>query len=81
MCLSPSPQAEAPALDVLPEKRLGAPAAQLCEETSGCRAELLSVKAHVAELEGKVSPSTCWMGNMGDQGEEKGPCLLQTASG
>ncbi|XP_021144219.2 fas-binding factor 1 isoform X3 [Columba livia] len=54
VCLSPSPQAEAPALDVLPEKRLGAPAAQLCEETSGCRAELLSVKAHVAELEGKV---------------------------
>ncbi|XP_065708396.1 fas-binding factor 1 isoform X2 [Patagioenas fasciata] len=51
---APLTQAEAPALDVLPEKRLGAPAAQLCEESSGCRAELLSVKAHVAELEGKV---------------------------
>ncbi|KAK2528546.1 hypothetical protein Q9233_007517 [Columba guinea] len=51
---APLTQAEAPALDVLPKKRLGAPAAQLCEETSGCRAELLSVKAHVAELEGKV---------------------------
>ncbi|XP_065504176.1 fas-binding factor 1 [Caloenas nicobarica] len=53
---SPAPltQAEAPALDVLPEKRLGAPTAQLCEETSGCRAELLSAQARVAELESQV---------------------------
>ncbi|XP_064891246.1 fas-binding factor 1 homolog [Columba livia] len=48
---------------------------------SDCRAELLSAQAHVAELESQESPSACWMGAMGDPGEEKGPCLLQTASG
>ncbi|NXJ68276.1 FBF1 factor, partial [Rostratula benghalensis] len=52
--LSPSPQAESPALGLLHERRLGAPVAQLHEDAMGCRAALLSAQARVAELESQV---------------------------
>ncbi|PKU32934.1 hypothetical protein llap_16762 [Limosa lapponica baueri] len=52
--LSPSPQAESPALGLLHERRLGTPAAQLHEDATGCRAALLSAQARVAELESQV---------------------------
>ncbi|NXE75976.1 FBF1 factor, partial [Cochlearius cochlearius] len=47
-------QDESPALGLLLERRLGAPAAQLFEDASGCRAALLSTQARVAELESQV---------------------------
>ncbi|NXF30228.1 FBF1 factor, partial [Nyctibius bracteatus] len=46
--------AESSALGLLHERRLGAPAAQLHEDTSGCQAALLSAQARVAELESQV---------------------------
>ncbi|NXT17975.1 FBF1 factor, partial [Syrrhaptes paradoxus] len=52
--LSPSPQAESPALGLLQERRLGAATAPLGEDASGCRALLLSAQARVAELESQV---------------------------
>ncbi|KAM6104799.1 fas-binding factor 1 homolog [Pterocles gutturalis] len=51
---APQLQAESPALGLLHERRLGAPAAQLGEDASGCRALLLSTQARVAELESQV---------------------------
>ncbi|KFQ92665.1 Fas-binding factor 1, partial [Nipponia nippon] len=51
---APQLQAESPALGLLHERRLGAPAAQLYEDASGCRAALLSAQARVAELESQV---------------------------
>ncbi|KAM6050033.1 fas-binding factor 1 homolog [Theristicus caerulescens] len=51
---APQLQAESPALGSLHERRLGAPAAQLYEDASGCRAALLSAQARVAELESQV---------------------------
>ncbi|KAM9222229.1 fas-binding factor 1 [Leptosomus discolor] len=51
---APQLQAESPALGLLHEKRLGEPAAQLCEDASGCRAALLAAQARVAELESQV---------------------------
>ncbi|XP_035749175.1 fas-binding factor 1 isoform X2 [Egretta garzetta] len=51
---APQLQAESPALGSLHERRLGAPAAQLFEDASGCRAALLSTQARVAELESQV---------------------------
>ncbi|KAM6194142.1 fas-binding factor 1 [Sarcoramphus papa] len=51
---APQLQAESAALGLLHERRLGAPAAQLCEDASGCRAALLSAQARVAELESQV---------------------------
>ncbi|NXI92384.1 FBF1 factor, partial [Psophia crepitans] len=47
-------QAESPVLGSLHERRLGAPAAPLCEDATGCRAALLSAQARVAELESQV---------------------------
>ncbi|NWU48505.1 FBF1 factor, partial [Dromas ardeola] len=47
-------QAESPALDLLHERRLGVPTAQLYEDAAGCRAALLSAQARVAELESQV---------------------------
>ncbi|KAF1660259.1 hypothetical protein FQA23_0005670, partial [Aptenodytes patagonicus] len=57
--LVPCPQemrgrGESPAVGLLHERRLGAPAAQLYEDASGCRAALLSAQARVAELESQV---------------------------
>ncbi|NWR79425.1 FBF1 factor, partial [Centropus unirufus] len=49
--LFPSPQAESSALGLLRERGLVAPAPQLCEDASGCRAALLSTQVRVAELE------------------------------
>ncbi|NXE12851.1 FBF1 factor, partial [Lophotis ruficrista] len=46
--------AESSALGVLAERRLGAPAAQLYEDASGCQAALLRAQARVAELESQV---------------------------
>ncbi|NXQ90340.1 FBF1 factor, partial [Nyctibius grandis] len=51
---APQLQAESSALGLLHERRLGAPAAQLHEDTSGCQAALLSAQARVAELESQV---------------------------
>ncbi|NXJ38694.1 FBF1 factor, partial [Ciconia maguari] len=51
---APQLQAESPALGLLHERRLGAPAAQLYEDATGCRAALLSAQARVAELESQV---------------------------
>ncbi|KAM6121232.1 LOW QUALITY PROTEIN: fas-binding factor 1 homolog [Pterocles gutturalis] len=51
---APQLQAESPALGLLHERRLGAPAAPLGEDASGCRALLLSAQARVAELESQV---------------------------
>ncbi|KAM6121238.1 fas-binding factor 1 homolog [Pterocles gutturalis] len=51
---APQLQAESPALRLLHERRLGAPAAPLGEDASGCRALLLSAQARVAELESQV---------------------------
>ncbi|NWI33896.1 FBF1 factor, partial [Sula dactylatra] len=51
---APQLQAESPALGLLHERRLGAPAAQLYEDASGCQAALLSAQARVAELESRV---------------------------
>ncbi|XP_009277686.1 PREDICTED: fas-binding factor 1 isoform X2 [Aptenodytes forsteri] len=51
---APQLQAESPAVGLLHERRLGAPAAQLYEDASGCRAALLSAQARVAELESQV---------------------------
>ncbi|NWH48232.1 FBF1 factor, partial [Fregata magnificens] len=51
---APQLQAESPALGLLHERRLGAPAGQLYEDASGCRAALLSAQARVAELESQV---------------------------
>ncbi|KAM9281751.1 fas-binding factor 1 [Morus bassanus] len=50
---APQLQAESPTLGLLHERRLGAPAAQLYEDTSGCQAALLSAQARVAELESR----------------------------
>ncbi|NXK09320.1 FBF1 factor, partial [Herpetotheres cachinnans] len=47
-------RAESSALGLLRESRLGAPAAQLYEDASGCQAALLSTQARVAELESQV---------------------------
>ncbi|XP_075297080.1 fas-binding factor 1 isoform X2 [Opisthocomus hoazin] len=47
-------QAESPALALLHDRRLGAPAAPLYEDATGCRAALLSAQARVAELESQV---------------------------
>ncbi|NXE27751.1 FBF1 factor, partial [Ardeotis kori] len=49
-----SHSAESSALGVLAERMLGAPAAQLYEDASGCRAALLRAQARVAELESQV---------------------------
>ncbi|NWS56135.1 FBF1 factor, partial [Chunga burmeisteri] len=46
--------AESPALGLLPEKRLGAPAAELYGDASGCRAALVTAQARVVELESQV---------------------------
>ncbi|NWW52752.1 FBF1 factor, partial [Pedionomus torquatus] len=51
---APQLQAESPALGLLHKRRLGAPIAQLHEDTMGCRAALLSAQARVAELESQV---------------------------
>ncbi|XP_075374601.1 fas-binding factor 1 isoform X2 [Mycteria americana] len=51
---APQLQAESPDLGLLHERRLGAPAAQLYEDATGCRAALLSAQARVAELESQV---------------------------
>ncbi|NXS66846.1 FBF1 factor, partial [Pandion haliaetus] len=51
---APQLQVESPAPGLLHERRLGAPAAQLYEDASGCRAALLSAQARVAELESQV---------------------------
>ncbi|XP_072736963.1 fas-binding factor 1 isoform X2 [Ciconia boyciana] len=51
---APQLQAESPALGLLHERRLGAPAAQLYEDATGCQAALLSAQARVAELESQV---------------------------
>ncbi|NXS45067.1 FBF1 factor, partial [Balaeniceps rex] len=51
---APQLQAQSPALGLLHERRLGAPAAQLYEDASGCWAALLSAQARVAELESQV---------------------------
>ncbi|XP_074682145.1 fas-binding factor 1 homolog isoform X5 [Strix aluco] len=53
-CPAPLAQAESPGLDVLHERRLGAPAAQPHEDTTGCQAALLRAQARVAELESQV---------------------------
>ncbi|NXC76258.1 FBF1 factor, partial [Anhinga anhinga] len=50
----PQEMRESPALGLLHERRLGAPAAQLYEDASGCQAALLSAQARVAELESRV---------------------------
>ncbi|CAM9135192.1 unnamed protein product, partial [Bubo scandiacus] len=47
-------QAESPALGLLHERRLGAPAAQPHEDATGCQAALLRAQARVAELESQV---------------------------
>ncbi|NXV48378.1 FBF1 factor, partial [Uria aalge] len=47
-------QTESPALSLQHERRLGAPAAQLYEDATGCQAALLSAQARVAELESQV---------------------------
>ncbi|KAM6403489.1 fas-binding factor 1 homolog [Rhynochetos jubatus] len=47
-------QAESLAPGLLRDRRPGAPAAQLCEDTSACQAALLSTQARVAELESQV---------------------------
>uniref|UniRef100_A0A8C8BK99 Fas-binding factor 1 C-terminal domain-containing protein n=1 Tax=Otus sunia TaxID=257818 RepID=A0A8C8BK99_9STRI len=46
--------AESPGLGLLHERRLGAPAAQPHEDTTGCQAVLLRAQARVAELESQV---------------------------
>ncbi|CAM9152225.1 unnamed protein product, partial [Bubo scandiacus] len=46
--------AESPALGLLHERRLGAPAAQPHEDATGCQAALLRAQARVAELESQV---------------------------
>ncbi|KAM6104817.1 fas-binding factor 1 homolog [Pterocles gutturalis] len=51
---APQLQAASPALGLLHKRRLGAPASQLGEDASGCRALLLSAQARVAELESQV---------------------------
>ncbi|KAM6345442.1 fas-binding factor 1 isoform 2-T2 [Alca torda] len=47
-------QTESPALSLQHERRLGAPAAQLYKDATGCQAALLSAQARVAELESQV---------------------------
>ncbi|KAM6438785.1 fas-binding factor 1 homolog [Rhynochetos jubatus] len=47
-------QAESLAPGLLRDRRPGAPAAQLCKDTSACQAALLSTQARVAELESQV---------------------------
>ncbi|KAM6317277.1 fas-binding factor 1 isoform 2-T2 [Podargus strigoides] len=51
---APLTQAESPALGLLHERSLGAPAAQLHKDASSCQAELLKAQARVAELENQV---------------------------
>ncbi|KAM6050569.1 fas-binding factor 1 isoform 2-T3 [Chlamydotis macqueenii] len=51
---APQLQAESSALGVLAERTLGAPAAQLYEDASGCQAALLRAQTRVAELESQV---------------------------
>ncbi|XP_074702977.1 fas-binding factor 1 isoform X8 [Strix aluco] len=51
---APLAQAESPALGLLPERRLGAPAAQPQEDATGCQAALLRAQDRVAELESQV---------------------------
>ncbi|KAM6403500.1 fas-binding factor 1 homolog [Rhynochetos jubatus] len=52
--LSSPAKAESLAPGLLRDRRPGAPAAQLCEDTSACQAALLSTQARVAELESQV---------------------------
>ncbi|XP_009699597.1 PREDICTED: fas-binding factor 1, partial [Cariama cristata] len=51
---APQLQAESPALGSLPEKSLGAPAAELYGDASSCRAALVTAQARVVELESQV---------------------------
>ncbi|KAM6345445.1 fas-binding factor 1 isoform 5-T5 [Alca torda] len=51
---APLTQTESPALSLQHERRLGAPAAQLYKDATGCQAALLSAQARVAELESQV---------------------------
>ncbi|XP_054250032.1 fas-binding factor 1 [Indicator indicator] len=51
---APQLQAESPALGLVHERRLWAPAAQGSQDASGCQAALLSSQARVAELESQV---------------------------
>ncbi|KFU93378.1 Fas-binding factor 1, partial [Chaetura pelagica] len=51
---APQLQAESPALGLQHERRLGPPAAQLCEDVSGCQGALISAQRRVAELESQV---------------------------
>ncbi|XP_061866568.1 fas-binding factor 1 isoform X2 [Colius striatus] len=51
---APQLQAESPGLSLLHDRRLGHGTAQLCEDTSGCQAALVSAQARVAELESQV---------------------------
>uniref|UniRef100_A0A8D0FMX4 Fas-binding factor 1 C-terminal domain-containing protein n=1 Tax=Strix occidentalis caurina TaxID=311401 RepID=A0A8D0FMX4_STROC len=53
-CKNKQPQKESPALGVLHERRLGAPAAQPPEDATGCQAALLRAQDRVAELESQV---------------------------
>ena len=50
---------------MLHERRLGAPAAQPHEDTTGCQAALLRAQARVAELESQVSSIAGWTGEQG----------------